>query len=455
MGRDATIPGRLARILVGTSATLALLAGAFAGYAFTSYVEAGDTGTIVIEPSGGEDGGPAVGPCVEDVCNYLLLGSDSRAGLTPEEQVQFGDDEHIGGSRADTIMLVQLDPQREKAVVLSFPRDLWVRIPGSGWDKINQSFAGGLRGGGPGLVAETVHGLTGLTVNHFLYVDLRGFQRIVDTLGGVEMCIPFEVHDPLSALDLEPGCQTLDGREALGYVRTRHAPCDESAPDLHRIARQQQFLRAVINRMLQPTELARAPGLVEPILESLTRDRDLAIADLAYLVGRLRGVSTGAVEFRAVPAVPDTVVRAGSSLPISILRPDPSAEDLFRALRTRSPLPAVGREQVNTPPSPANVVAGVLDGGGEAERVGEILSTSGFDVTPGIVPLAGSGVRAEGPAILYAPGRLEEAQVLGQFFPGVELVEAELPNGWHVAVVTVPGFRPDRLDDGAPPECIG
>ena len=80
-------------------------------------------------------------------------------------------------------------------------------------------------------------------MNHFLYVDLLGFQRVVDTLGGVEMCIPFDVQDPLSALDLRAGCQTLDGRQALGYVRTRHLPCDAAAPDLSRIGRQQQFLR--------------------------------------------------------------------------------------------------------------------------------------------------------------------------------------------------------------------
>jgi LCP family protein required for cell wall assembly len=390
------------------------------------------------------------------VCNYLLLGSDSRAGLTPEELAAYGDDEHIGGSRADTIMLVQLDPQREKAVVLSFPRDLWVRIPDHGWDKINQSFAGGVRGGGPRRVAETLHRLTGLTVNHFLYVDLVGFQRIVEMIGGVEMCVPFEVHDPLAGLDLQPGCQTLDGKQALGYVRTRHVPCDESAPDLHRIARQQQFLRAVINRMLEPSELAKAPNLVEPVLESLRRDRELAIADLAYLVGRLRGISTGAVEFRAVPAVPDVATPPGSSTEVSILRADPSAESLFRALRERSPLPRVGREQVNTPPSPANVVAATLDAGDPAAtaRVEEFLSASGFDVTPGVEPLARVGVRVDEPTILFAPGSDQEAEVMEQYLPGVPLREADLPRGWHVAVVATDGFDPAALvEGGSEPDC--
>ena len=201
------------------------------------------------------------GPCIDDVCNYLLLGSDSRAGLTAEERDQFGTDEQIGGeNRADTIMLVHTDPALEKAIILSFPRDLAVQIPGHGEDKINASFEGGVEGGGPALVAATVHKLTGLKINHALYVDLAGFQGIVDTLKGVEMCIPAEnvntpdgrIVDELTALDVKPGCQRLPGDQALAYVRTRHLRCDAAAPDFYRIARQQQFLRAVINKLLQP-----------------------------------------------------------------------------------------------------------------------------------------------------------------------------------------------------------
>ncbi|HEX6399192.1 MAG TPA: LCP family protein, partial [Actinomycetota bacterium] len=267
--------GRLARALIGTTATISLLVGAFSAYAMVSYLDASGSGVEDFPTNDPQE--VAVGPCVEDVCNYLLLGSDSRRGLTPEEQQAFGTDENNGGVfRSDTIMLVQLDPRREKAVVLSFPRDLWVQIPGRGWDKINTSFEGGVSGGGPLRVAQTIHRLTGLKVNHFLYVDLLGFQQVVDTLGGVDMCIPFDVQDPLSMLDLKAGCQTLDGRQALGYVRTRHLPCDDAAPDLSRIGRQQQFLRAVINQLLAPQQIVRAPGLVKPVLASLKRDDDLA-----------------------------------------------------------------------------------------------------------------------------------------------------------------------------------
>ena len=450
--------GRLARALVGSIATFALVVGAFSGYAMVGYLRA-PQGTIVLGGAGDGSDEASVGPCVEDVCNYLLLGSDSRKGLTPEEQQQFGTDENNGGvSRSDTIMLVQLDPRREKAVVLSFPRDLWVQIPGRGWDKINTSFEGGVNGGGPLRVAQTIHRLTGLKVNHFLYVDLLGFQRVVDTLGGVEMCIPFDVQDPLSALDLQAGCQTLDGRQALGYVRTRHLPCDEAAPDLSRIGRQQQFLRAVINQLLTPQEIVRAPSLVKPVLASLKRDEDLTIADLAHLVGRLRGLSTGAVEFRAVPAVPDMVQPSGFTTEISILRADPSAGAIFRALRNGSPLPDVGTELINTPTSPANIPVAVLDdGSGEvAGEVEDILSTSGFDVSPGIIPFGDAGLHMDGPAIVYTHDHEEEAQVLAQYLPGTELREVRRSAAtWEVAVIATSDYQPDALGGaGAEAECI-
>jgi LCP family protein required for cell wall assembly len=453
--------GRIARVLVGATATLAIVVGAFSAYAMVSYLGARDDGIVPVFGDGDDPTQEiSVGPCVEEVCNYLLLGSDSRKGLTPEEQEQFGTDENNGNVfRSDTIMLVQLDPRREKAVVLSFPRDLWVEIPGRGEDRINTSFEGGVDGGGPLGVARTIHRLTGLKVNHFLYVDLLGFQRVVDTLGGVEMCIPFDVQDPLSALDLKAGCQTLDGRQALGYVRTRHLPCDDAAPDLSRIGRQQQFLRAVINQLLTPQEFVRAPGLVQPVLASLKRDEDLTIADRVHLVVCLQGISTGAVDFRAVPATPDTVLPPGFTSEISVLRADPSAQAIFRSLRNGTALPDVGTELINTPTSPANIPVAVLDdaSGDVAGQVEDILSTSGFDVSPGILPFADAGIRVDGPAIVYTRGHSEEAQVVAQYLPGAELHEVARSSApWDVAVISTAGYQPDTLGSGggSEPECI-
>ena len=349
--------GRTIRVLVGLAATLALLIGVGSSYGFVTYQQARHERTIIwptTGPSGTPDPNAPGGACVDHVCNYLLLGSDSRANLTPAQQQQFGSDQVIGGeNRSDTIMLVHSDPALQKVAILSFPRDLWVEIPGHGFDKINAAFEGGVNGGGPLLVAKTLTKLTGLRINHFLYVDLGGFQGIVDTLGGVQMCIPSDLYDINAGLDLKAGCQTLDGYQALAYVRTRHLPCD-TIPDFARISRQQQFLRALINRMLQPSELIKVGGLIRPILRNMTRDDGLSPADLVFLVGQLKGITTGAAEFRAVPG---TVGWEGS---LSVVHMDPSAEKLFAALRNGSALPEVGAELAQTPPSEANITVPVV-----------------------------------------------------------------------------------------------
>jgi LCP family protein required for cell wall assembly len=451
--------GPFARAAVALTATRSLLIGVGTAYAFMAYKQA-DDGPTIPPPTGSTppEVEQALGPCVDDVCNYLLLGSDSRAGLTPEEREQFGTDQQIGGeNRADTIMLVHTDPALEKAIILSFPRDLSVRIPGHGEDKINAAFAGGVDGGGPALVAATVHKLTGLKVNHVLYVDLAGFQGVIDTLGGVEMCIPGEnvntpdgrIVDELTALDVQPGCQTLPGDQALAYVRTRHLRCDAAAPDFYRIARQQQFLRAVINRLLEPDQLAQLPVMIKPIMRNLVRDEDLNLADLAFLVGQLEGISTGAAEFRTVPAFPDPAN-------LGILRMDASAERIFAAIREGKPLGEVGRDLVYTPPSEANVPVIVVDhsSGGEAAGVQDVLSQAGFDISPGSTTFTAYGKKVPGSVIAYAPDADAEAQVVQKYFPSLETRQVKgLPDG--VAVFVDGSYEPVPVGGGggAPPDC--
>jgi LCP family protein required for cell wall assembly len=183
------------------------------------------------------------GKCDTQACNYLLLGSDSREGLTPAQQEAFGTEADVGGTaRSDTIIVVHTDPRHQQAVFLSFPRDLWVDIPGVGQGKINSAFEGGINGNGPARVARTVTDLTGLKIHHVMYVSLIGFQGLVDALGGVDMCVPYPMKDELASLDIPAGCQHFDGATALAYVRSRHQPCD-AIPDFARIGRQQQFLR--------------------------------------------------------------------------------------------------------------------------------------------------------------------------------------------------------------------
>jgi LCP family protein required for cell wall assembly len=447
--------GRGTRLAVAVSATLALLVGAGSAYGFATYQQAKGEGTIVWTPERPSAAAPdpdVGGPCVRNVCNYLLLGSDSRSGLSPEQQEQFGSDEVIGGeNRSDTIMLVHSDPERKKVVIVSFPRDLWVEIPGHGYGKINTAFEGGIDGGGPLLVAKTLHKLTGLRINHFLYVDLGGFQGVVDTLGGVEMCIPTDLYDVDAGLDLKAGCQTLDGYQALAYVRTRHLPCD-TVPDFARISRQQQFLRALINRLLQPAELVKVPALVNPILRNMTRDEDLSPADLVYLVGQLRGISTGAADFRAVSGTGDTVDG------LSVVRMDPAAEELFAALRGGAPLPAVGTDLAGTPPSEANIRVPVVEHGTAtaAEEVQGVLSEGGFDISAGIVGYAAFGADVAGSAIAYTPEGEVEAEVVARYFPDLRLVPVADLGGPSVAIFVTPSYEPQPIgaEPSAPTDCI-
>lgn len=460
--------GGFVRALVAVAASLSLVGGLAVGATavrWYSLRKVGvDTGAVWVPPAGSSGTSYPTGPCSERACNYLLLGTDSRAGLSPEEQTHFGDNADIGGtSRADTIMLVHTDPSLQKAIVLSFPRDLWVDIPGHGTNKINTAFEGGLSGGGPQLMRETLWKLTGLQIDHYLYVDLNGFQDVVNTLGGVELCIPgynvntpgwvegsdadgnpTQIHydevghivDPNTGLDVVPGCQKLDGSQGLAYVRARHLPCD-TVPDFARIGRQQQFMRAVINQMLQPAQIAKAPGLVGPVLASLHRDEGFLPGDLVYLVGQMRGLSTGAVEFRAVPG---TNAMVGSS---AVVLMDPSAEQIFAAIRDGKPITGVGTQLEVTPPSEANTSVAVIDAGGgdAAQEVEDTLTNAGFNITPGIVSgVAPKGVK--GAAILYRPGDAAYADVVSKYFPGLQVVEVKgleesvailVPTGYHPA----------------------
>src|SRR3954451_13352338 len=411
---------------------------------------------------------PPAGACTSRPCNVLLLGSDSRTGLSSSQQELNGTNQDLGGTtRADTIMLVHLDPATNKTVVLSFPRDLWVKIPGHGCDKINSAFEGGVEGGGPELMANTIFALTRIPIDHYLYVDLNGFQHAVDTLGGVDMCIPSyyvdtpgdleavdpsgnivyihyadagHVADPYTGLDVLPGCQHLGGTQALAYVRSRHnLPCSP-IPDFARITRQQQFMRALINQMLKPADVARAPGLVGPVLSSLHRDSGFSPADLVYLVGQMRGISTGAVQFRSVSGTNATIYPNG--IDTAIVRLDPADEKLFAAIRNGTPLPDIGTTLPVTPMTPANISVEVIDAGNSsaAADVENTLSEGGFDVGPGVVQ-ANMPKRVTKAAVVYAPNRLSEAQVVQSYFPGLPLIEVkklDVP----VSVVVPRGYQP-------------
>jgi LCP family protein required for cell wall assembly len=184
-------------------------------------------------------------PAASAGTNWLIAGSDSRQGLSRKEEHKLATGVGIGGKRSDTIMILHMSPGGQRPLLISLPRDSYVPIPGHGMNKINAAYAFG----GPKLLAETVQNVTGLRIQHFMEIGFGGFVNVVNSVGGVRMCIPQTLHDPAAGLRLRKGCQTLSGGQALGYVRTRHLYAQQ---DLQRVQDQRVFLHALLSKMTSP-----------------------------------------------------------------------------------------------------------------------------------------------------------------------------------------------------------
>ena len=178
--------------------------------------------------------------------NWLLVGSDSRQGLSEEDQQALGTGGDVGEGRTDTIMLLHI-PRSGQAQLVSIPRDSYVEVPGFGMDKINAAFAYG----GPKLLAQTVEGNTGLHIDHYAEIGMGGLANVVDSVGGVDICVAEPINDPLAGIDLQEGCQKLEGSDALGYVRTRAT----AMGDLDRVQRQREFFAALLDKITSPATL--------------------------------------------------------------------------------------------------------------------------------------------------------------------------------------------------------
>lgn len=271
------------------------------------------------------DGRPAAGRGT----NWLLVGTDSREGLTPEQQAELSTGGDLGTGRTDTILVVHLPGLGSDlpATMVSIPRDSYVDIPGYGSDKINAAYVDG----GPALLAQTVEEATGLRLDHYAEVGFGGFPTVVDALGGVEVCPAEPISDPLAGIDLPAGCQTLDGRNALGYVRSRATP----RADLDRMIHQRQFMSALLHRASSPAVWLnpwRWYAIPHAAIGALTVDSDAHVWDLARLGWALHGSPTPVT----VPIGEFTGSDSGS---VVVWDAD-GATKLFDALRSDTPLPA-------------------------------------------------------------------------------------------------------------------
>jgi LCP family protein required for cell wall assembly len=216
---------------------------------------------------------------------FVLVGSDSRAGLSKAEQKRLGTGS-TAGQRTDTIMLVYVPPGGKSALI-SVPRDSYVDIPGHGKNKINAAYAFG----GPELLVQTVEQNTRLRIDGYMEMGFGGFVNIIDALNGIRMCLPNAINDRDSHIDLSKGCQTLSGTEALGYVRMRKA---DPRGDLGRVERQREMLAAVAKKAASPATILnpiRYWNFCMATADAIKLGRDTSLPETLLLALALKQVS--------------------------------------------------------------------------------------------------------------------------------------------------------------------
>jgi LCP family protein required for cell wall assembly len=227
-----------------------------------------------------------------DGTNWLIAGSDSRGGLTTAQENQLALGHDITGGRSDTIMILHLPANGTRPTLVSLPRDSYVPIPGVGKNKLNAAYALG----GPKLLVETVQNVTGLHINHFMSIGFGGLVSVVNDVGGVRMCLKAPMKDKLAGLNLKAGCQTLNGDQALGFVRTRAF----SEGDLQREQDQRVLLKGILSKLTSAGTLIN-PFAVIPAASgaagAISVDSSTGLSQLISVAFALRDPVTTTVPF--------------------------------------------------------------------------------------------------------------------------------------------------------------
>jgi LCP family protein required for cell wall assembly len=402
---------RFARLFAAFSAAAILLSSGAAWATVRHY--AGQVQRI--DAFGEQREAPASG----EPLTFLVVGSDSRDGLSDRQVRRLHTGWDVYGQRTDTMMLAHIGRDGEISVV-SLPRDSLVTIPpytdenGQQQDASEQKLNSAYAYGGAPLLVKTVEQATGLRIDHYLEVDFAGFVKMVNALGGVDVCVPADIYDPPSGLQLAAGRSTLKGRDALAYVRAREF---DPTADIGRMKRQQGFVASMVHKAASSEVLldpARATAFVDAMLGSMRVDQTLDNGQVMELTRRVAKVNPSQVTFRTVPVAGEKAMGAIGNV---VMWDGPGASDIFTALRNDTPIP----DRPSAPSvevAPADISVQLLGTGETATTAYDEFLTSGYSVS---APVPGSYTAT---TIEYDPGYDVSLKTLEAALPGAKTVEA-------------------------------
>ncbi|MEV6649438.1 LCP family protein [Streptomyces sp. NPDC051219] len=435
---------------VATTLSMVVLGSGAIGHALMTSL---DTGIDRVDPFKDMKNRPEAGHGM----NILLVGTDGRDKITQADKERY----RLGGAPChctDTVMLVHISENRERASIVSLPRDSYAEVPahtdqttGKQHDahpvKLNAAYAEG----GPHLTVRTVEHMTKVKIDHYLEVDFTSFMKTVDAVGGVKICTVRPMNDSYTGLNLPAGNHQLTGGQALQYVRSRHI---DGASDLGRMQRQQRFLAALISRvtdsgvMLNPVKFRQVSAT---LLGSVRADKGFGTPEMVALGQAMRGFTPASSEFTSVPVgdMSHPVKGIGSTVKWD----EPKAVELFRALRDDRPLAPYGPKRKRAAPvdvAPQQIRVHVENGtavDGLGSRVDKALKATGFNTTGAPGNAASRDVRRT--VVSYDPRWNRSAKSLAVALPGAELraVKGQGPTLRVTAGTDFRGVTPVRADD--------
>ncbi|GAA3235264.1 LCP family protein [Actinocorallia longicatena] len=426
-GMTAYQAARKRRLLVVTAAASSLvLLGSGTAWAFQEFLK-GSLRTNDIDMGKGGETGP------KGAMNILLAGVDRRDGMKPEDIKRL----HLGreqGARSDTMMVVHISEKHDKVTIVSLPRDSLVTIPGRGQGKLTWAYSYG----GAQLMKDTIQNFTGVRLDHYVEVNFNGFLKVVNEVGGVDICTETAINDKASGLVLTPGTHHVQGPEALAFARARHG----LGEDIGRMQRQQQFLSALMNAAIAKAKSnpLAAGTVLRSVLGAVTVDKGLK-QNIDGLAAQFKDLSLGSVEFAKVPIDNPAGTAFMGGINQSVVLVDGSAmRKMFRKiindepLKEPKPAPASGQSGLTVPPSQISFrVRNGVGTKGIAKLAANGLNKVGFHATwvIGVVQRADTKTTL----IRYGPGRADSARTLAASIPFAKLKKVDALGGTMELIV--------------------